>query len=105
MSHKSKVYIVERKLVTQRNLAARMELLKSKGKDETGIQKDGVVKKIKAQIRQANRQLSGIADQEKLNQEKAKAKAEKAAGPKQPQKAAAGDMPKPKKEKKSKEKK
>jgi hypothetical protein len=101
MGIKSKLHIAERKLSVQRNLEARVALLKSKGMDDIRIQKDSAVKMLKAEIRHANRQLSRIADQEKLNQEKTKAKAGKAAGEKQPQKGAKGEAPKPKKEKKA----
>ena len=105
MSNKNKVYIEEHKLAAQRNLTARTELLVSRGMDETRIQKDNTVKKIKAEIRLANHRLSRIADQQKLKQEKIEAKAAKATSSKQPREVAAGDAPKPKKEKKSKEKK
>ncbi|MEK6194265.1 MAG: hypothetical protein N2F24_08570 [Deltaproteobacteria bacterium] len=47
--------------------------------DSAVIQKDVLIKKMKADIRQANHRLARIAAQEKLNADKAKVKAEKLA--------------------------
>ena len=97
------------KKVTGDRLAARVSTLKEKGLANTAIQRDCVVKKMKAGIRKTNYRLACIAAQEKLNADRAEAKAEKLAGKKKspdkpPAKAAKG-APEKKEKKERKEKK
>ena len=86
-------------------LAARLELLKSRGMDDRRIEKDPGIKKIKAQIGKARHQMAGITAMETLVGAKAEARAQKAAAAKaphvKPKKSLSGAAPKkPKKEKK-----
>ena len=86
-------------------LAVRLELLKTKGMDAKQIEKDSIIKQLKAKIRKAKHQMDGIAAMETLTAEKADAKARKVAAAKAPQpapkKAPKSAAPKkPKKEKK-----
>jgi hypothetical protein len=109
MSHKEKINVTEQKGAAERKLAARLELLKSKGMDDAAVKKDSFIKKLHADIRKAKRQLLGIADQEKLTAQRAQEKADKLAAKNNPEKEpvakpAAAEQ-KPKKEKKRKEKK
>ena len=101
-----KMFIEEHKKSAEGKLAARLELLKTKGADDRQIQKDAKIKQIKAQIRQAKHQLQGIAAMETLTAEKADARARKAEAAKAPRqetkKPAKSAAPKkPKKERKA----
>ena len=103
MSLKAKGYLESQKKVTGDKLAARKSFLKEKGLDDAAIQRDSLIKKMKAGIRKANYRLASIAAQEKLNADKAQIKAEKLAGKKNaPDKTpakAAKEAPKKKKQK------
>ena len=79
MKLKQKIYAENQKKVVEGKIAVRRALLKEKGLDSAVIQKDVLIRKMKAEIRQANNQLASIAAQEKLNADKAQAKAEKLA--------------------------
>jgi hypothetical protein len=79
MNLKQKIYAENRKKVVEGKIAARRAFLKEKGLDSAAIQKDVSIQKMKADIRQANYRLASIAAQEKLNADKAQAKAEKLA--------------------------
>lgn len=70
------------KKVTGDRLAARISSLKEKGLADAAIHRDNAIKKMKADIRQTNYRLACIAAQEKLNADRAKAKAEKLTGKK-----------------------
>ena len=72
------------KKAAEENLAARLELLKTKGLNHEQIQKDAKVKQLRAQVRKAKHQLAGIAAMSDLMEEKVAAKARKAAAAKEP---------------------
>ena len=82
MNLKAKGYLESQKKVTGDKLAARISSLKEKGLDDAAIQRDSLIKNMKAGIRKANYRLSCIAAQEKLNADKAQTKAEKLAAKK-----------------------
>ena len=82
MSLKRKIHVENQKKVVEGKIAVRLAFLKEKGLDSAVIQKDVLIKKMKAEIRKANYRLASIAAQEKLNADKAKAKAEKLAAKK-----------------------
>ncbi len=106
MNLKQKIHAENQKNVVAGKIAVRQAFLKEKGLDSAAIQKDVLIRKMRAEIRQANYRLASIAAQEKLNADKAQAKAEKLAAGKSAGKAA---PPKPtenvREKKKSKEKK
>jgi hypothetical protein len=110
MRLKAKGHLESQKKVTGDKLAARLFSLKEKGLAGTAIQRDTVIKKLKAGIRKTNYRLACIAAQEKLNADLAKTTAEKLAGkkssPDKPSKKTAKGTPgkKEKKEKKQKKK-
>ena len=87
MSLKRKIYAENQKKVVEGKIAVRRAFLKEKGLDSAVIQKDVLIRKMKAEIRQANHRLASIAAQEKLNADKAQAKAEKLAAGKSARKA------------------
>jgi len=107
MNLKAKGHLENQKLAANEKLAARVAALKSKGMQEAVIQRDTLIKKMKADIRKINYRLSAIAAQEKLNADKIKTKAEKLAARKEarekPKEKKAREVP-AKKEKKSKKK-
>ena len=79
MNLKQKIYAENRKKVVEGKIAVRQTFLKEKGLDSAVIQRDVVIRKLRAEIRKANYRLATIAAQEKLNAKKAKVKAEKLA--------------------------
>ena len=79
MSLKRKIYVENQKKVVEVKIAVRRAFLKEKGLDSAVIQRDVTIRKMKAEIRKANCRLGSIADQEKLNAEKVRVKAEKLA--------------------------
>jgi hypothetical protein len=88
MNLKQKIYAENQKNVVENRIAIRQAFLKEKGLDSATIQKDVLIRKMRAEIRQANYRLASIAAQEKLNSDKAQAKAEKLAAGKSARKAA-----------------
>jgi hypothetical protein len=109
MRLRAKGHLESQKKVTGDKLAARLFSLKEKGLAGTAIQRDTVIKKLKAGIRKTNYRLACIAAQEKLNADLAKTTAEKLAGkkssPDKPSKKTAKGAPGKKKKKEKKEKK
>jgi hypothetical protein len=106
MNLKQKIYAENQKKVVEGKIAVRLAFLKEKGLDSAAIQKDVSIKKMRAEIRKANYRLASIAAQEKLNADKAQAKAEKLAAGKSAGKATPEKTAKNVREKKkSKEKK
>ena len=77
MNLKAKIYLESQKKLAHDKLTARMAFLKEKGLNSAVIQRDTLIKKMKAEIRKANYRLACIATQEKLNADKAQAKAKK----------------------------
>jgi hypothetical protein len=107
MNLKAKRYSENQKKVTSEKLARRISFLKEKGVDDVAVKRDGLVKKLRGDIRKANYRLACIAAQEKLNADKVQAKAEKLAAQKnvldKPKAKSAKGAP-AKKEKKDKKK-
>lgn len=71
----------EQKANLERKLENRLKLLSEKGIESPDINKDVLVKKLRANIKAVNARLIAIADIEKKTEELAKMKAEKAALP------------------------
>jgi|WetSurMetagenome_2_1015567.scaffolds.fasta_scaffold721361_3 hypothetical protein len=100
----NKLHVEEQKKTIMKNLEAQRALLKEKGVTGDEIMKNAVMRKLRAEGRQADLRLARIAELEKQKQTLAQAKAEKlAAGkkPKGPKKEEKVEAP-PKKEKKAK---
>lgn len=79
---RKKPYTEEHKATAEKQLAAHVETLKSKGMTEAQIQRNATVKHIKGKIRQVKRQLAGIAKLETEIARSAEIKAEKRAATK-----------------------
>jgi hypothetical protein len=110
MGSQRKVHRTGHQLQAEKMLAARTEMLKTKGFDDAKIKRDATIRKIKADINHTKRQLDRMAKQEKLNAELAQAKIDKLEAKKNPPPAApekpvnVAPAAKPKAEKKVKEK-
>ena len=110
MNLKAKSYEESHQQKGQLELAARMALLKERGLEPKAMENDTIVRKLKADLRKFKHRMLGVAAQEKLQEQKAQHKQEKAAAELQsketPKAAPKKEAAKPaKKEKKAKEKK
>ncbi len=107
MKLKAKIHLENQKNAAEDRLAARLDFLKEKVLEGTAIQRDPVIRKIRADIRKANYRLASIAAQEKLNAEKSQIKAEKLVKKKGTREKAPAETPKrvPKKKVKQEKKK
>ena len=74
MSLKAKIYVENQKKTGHGKLAARLAFLNEKCLDGAAIQRDSMVRKLRAEIRKANYRLACIAAQEKVNAERLAAK-------------------------------
>jgi hypothetical protein len=83
MSLKKKQNIAARKAGFEGLLEKRLAYLAGKGVEPKRAGKDTIVRKIKADIKAMGGRLKFFSDNEKIAEEAAKAKAEKAAGPKE----------------------
>jgi len=79
VSLKRKDALMRQKADGENKLKGRLDFLAGKGVDAGKVEKDTIVRKLKADIRAVNARLKAIADAEKLTQDLAKAKAAKAA--------------------------
>jgi len=79
VSLKRKDALARQKADFEQKLKDRLDFLSGKGIDAGKIEKDTIVRKLKADVRAVNARLKAIADGEKLTQDLAKAKAAKAA--------------------------
>jgi len=113
MGSKQKQTQAGKKAYYERKLESRLSLLSNKGIASAAVEKDVLVKKLRAHVKAINARLQAIAANEKKTEELAKIKAEKAVVPAAPPKSEAGrkgDKPveasvevKEKKKKKAKE--
>jgi hypothetical protein len=74
MPLKAKIHVEDQKKTAQGKLAARLAFLNEKGLGGGEIQRDSMMRKLRAEIRKANYRLACIAAQEKLNEERLTAK-------------------------------
>ena len=74
MPLKAKIHVENQKKTAHGKLAARLAFLNEKGLDGGAIQRDSMMRKLRAEIRKANYRLACIAAQEKLNAERLAAK-------------------------------
>ena len=82
MNLRARVFVENQKKVAQASLLARRTRMKERGISPEEMERDALLRKIRAQIRKADSRLASIAAQEQLNQERARAKAEKLAAAK-----------------------
>jgi hypothetical protein len=84
MDTRNKINVENQKKSALKKLDAQRTFLKEKGAKADEITKNVIVRKLKADVRQADFRLSCIAAQEKQNLDLAQAKAEKLAAGKKP---------------------
>ncbi len=93
------------KAVWQDKLAGRMNELKGMGVDGKNIEKDPIIRKLKAKVREATFRLTAIVGREKKLEDMARTREEKkAAPPKEKGKKAAAPVEEKKSKKKEKKK-
>jgi len=102
MNLRARVYVEKQKKDVEDELAARLAMLKGKEGIPGKIQKDAKVRRIKDELRKTNTRLASITAQEKLNQERAQATAQKIAAKKAEREAALKETPPELAEKKEK---
>ena len=95
MGLKRKQMQMRQKAYFEQKLQNRLSFLSGKGIEAPKIDKDPLVRKLRANIRAVNNRLRLIADNEKRTEEMAKIKAERAAAPAKEQEG--GKVEKPKK--------
>jgi hypothetical protein len=85
MGSKHKQSRMEQKASFERRLEDRLSYLSQKGIESPKIDKDVIVKKLRADINAVNTRLKWIADNEKRTEELARIKVEKTAAPRKDQ--------------------
>jgi hypothetical protein len=104
MPLKAKVHVENQKKTVHGKLAARLTFLNEKGLGGGAIQRDSMMRKLRAEIRKANYRLACIAAQEKLNEERLAAKKSlRGMPPAEPIKEFPGENEKKEKKEKKKE--
>jgi hypothetical protein len=96
------------KKISQAKLDTRRIFLKEKGLSDEVIRKDVTMRKLRAEVRKSNFRMAAIAAQEEITRRVAKAKADKLAAAKAPEKESPKEKPvkkekKPKKERSEKQ--
>jgi hypothetical protein len=102
MNLRARVYVEKQKKDAEEKFAARLAMMKEKGISPEKVQKDATVRRLKAELKQANKRLASIVAQEKLNQERALATEQKIAAKKAEREAALKGTPAEPAEKKEK---
>jgi len=107
MTSKSEETRANQKEYWEKKLAERIALLTEEGAETPAVNKDTIVKMLKAKIRRSRARLRSIAEMAKKVDEKAARKAEKLAAPKpeKPKKKAAADEVSPEESKRQQKKK
>lgn len=90
MGSRNKEAMGRRKANLERRLEDRLSSLVKKGTESHGIEKDALIKNLRASIKAIDNRLKTIAQNEKRTEELAKIKAEKAAIPTLPKDQGAG---------------
>lgn len=78
MNLKSKPHDEHHKQIAQQKLDARLAMLQSLGTSPKTIERDAMIRKLKAQIKKANQHLKQVAKQMNLTDQNKKHKEEKA---------------------------
>jgi hypothetical protein len=88
MARKEKETLTQRKALLEQKLTARVSVLTERGIVGPKTDKDTIAGRLRGDIRALNRRLRWIAANDKKTEEMAKAKAEKAARPREEKQAA-----------------
>jgi len=94
MGLKRKQVQLRHKAEFEQDLQNRLSFLSGKGIEAPQADRDPIVRKLKAEIREAKNRLRRIADHDKRTEEMAKIKADRAAAPAQEKEAGKAEKPK-----------
>ena len=94
MGLKRKQMLMGQKAFFEQKLQNRLSFLSGKRIETPKVDKDTLVRKFQANIKAVNNRLKLIADDEKITEEMAKIKAERAAAPLKEQEVAKAEKPK-----------
>jgi hypothetical protein len=94
MGLKRKQVQIQHQAYFEQELQKRLSFLSGKGIEAPKADKDPIVRKLKANIREAKNRLRRIADHEKRTEEMAKIKADRAAAPAKEQEGGKAEKPK-----------
>jgi len=97
MGLKRKQMLLRQKAYFEQELASRLSSLSGKGIESKQIDKDPLVRELKADVKALKNRLKAIADSDKITEDMAKSRAEKAAAPAPMKEKATGKAEKPKK--------
>jgi len=92
MGSMRKQMLLKQRASFEQTLRERLSFLSGKGIQEAKVDKDTIVRKLKADIRAVNNRLKTVAENEKRTEEMARIKAERAALPRD-QEASKGGKP------------
>jgi hypothetical protein len=94
MGFMRKQMLTMQKASFDKTLQERLAILAKKGIESPKVDKDTIVRKLKADIKAVNRRLASIAESEKKTEDNAKRIAARAAAPRKDQGAAPSEKPK-----------
>lgn len=94
MGFMRKQMLAMQKASYEKTLQERLAILAKKGVGSPKVEKDTIVRKLKADIKAVNRRLATIAANEKTTEENAKRIAARAAAPRKDQEPAPSEKPK-----------
>jgi hypothetical protein len=97
MGLKRKQMLLRQKTYFEHELANRLSSLSEKGIESKRMDKDPLVRELKADVKAVAARLKAIANSDKITEDMAKARAAKAAAPAPVKEKAAGKAEKPKK--------
>jgi hypothetical protein len=89
-----KQMLLQQRASFEQTLKERLSFLAGKGVLASKVDKDTIVRKLKADIKAVNKRLRAVADNDKKTEEMARIKAERAAAPKKEQEAGKTDKAK-----------
>ena len=94
MGSKRKQMLMQQRASFEQTLQERLSFLSGKGVQSPKVDKDTIVRKLKADIKAVNNRLRTVAANEKRSEEMAKIKADRESAPRKEQEGIAGDKPK-----------
>jgi len=94
MGFKRKQMLMQQRASFEQTLQERLSFLSGKGVQSPKVDKDTIVRKLKADIKAVNNRLRTVAGNDKRSEEMAKIKAERESAPPKEQEGITGDKPK-----------
>ncbi len=94
MGSKRKQMLMQQRASFEQTLQERLSFLSGKGVRSPKVDKDTIVRKLKADIKAVNNRLKAVAANDKRSEEMARIKAERESAPGKEQEGTASDKPK-----------